>query len=246
MGTLPNLPSSSNLILGLIGEIFKIFSGKISRKSANDLGEALLALLCVAILFAIATAPFKILLRKNFGKNAISVLEVIFGSLFFVLCALTNLVFILDPMRIDTGNYYEMYFTNPYVLGLISTILFSIGIFTLTKGLRENSKHHFSTKIDWIADNYRGDSILYQNYITDNETMCRIWRIVEPGFCFKWSFVLLIIHPILGIPLLFTSVAFWVNEYYHVHFKWEKLIFENQSTGIQKNDTFGSRNLVSS
>jgi len=240
ISTMENLPSSSNLVLGILGEMFK----KVNEKNAKNVGDSLLVLLCIAILFAIATAPFKILLRKNFGQNAISVLEVIFGALFFVLCALIPLVFILNPKPVDTVSYYEMYFTNPYFLGLISLIFFSIAVFTLSKGLSENSKHKFNTKKDWITDNYRGDSILYQNYITDHETRLKVWKSVEPSFCFKWSLVFLLIHPLFGLPLLFASVAFWVNEYYHVHFKWEKLNAENQSVEIQQNNTFGGGNLV--
>jgi len=238
---LQNLPSSSNLILGVIGEIFKKISGTPSKNDkSSSVGEVLLVILAVAILFVIAAAPFKILLRRNFGQNAISTVETIFGSLFFGLCSLLALSIGMSSSSSDNTSGYTLYFENIYVLSAISTIFFGIAVFTLFKGLRENAAHKFSKKGDWVTDNYRGDSILYSDKVNDQETLMKVWRSVEPSFCFKWSILLTFVHPLLGIPLLFSSTSFWINEHYHVVYKWKTIDVPNISTNTEVGlDSFG-------
>jgi hypothetical protein len=199
-----------------------------------------LGILVVAILFVIAAAPFKILLRRNFGQNAISALETVFGALFFGFCSLSALGYGMSTYYQESPTAPSNYYENIYVTSTISMVFFSIAVFTLIKGLRENAVHKFSKKSDWVTDNYRGDSILYHNKINDQETLMKVWRSVEPSFCFKWSVLLAFVHPLLGIPLLFSSTAFWVNEYYHVVYKWKTIDVPNVSTNSEVGlDSFG-------
>lgn len=221
------MPSNNNLIVGLIGEIIRKIGGGGKREGGVSAVEIFLALLALSILLVIAAAPFKILLRRNFGNNTVNFVEAIFGAVFFGLWALLAGSFAMDSHS-HTG-FYEAYFLNPVIMSVISVFLSAIAIATLIKGIVEDSKNKFNHDSNWLADNFRGQSILYGKYIKDPYMQFKVWRKIEPGFCFKWSFLLLIIHPLLGFPLLFASTAFWLNEYYHVKYKWERIDFHGFS-----------------
>jgi hypothetical protein len=224
-----NMPSSSNLILGILGEMFRKFTPR--SKDSNDI---VVVLLVVAILFVIATTPFKILLRKNFGTKAISILDIVMGAMFFAVWSIIAMFILANHYEYSKDTLYEAYFFNKYVLFAIAAIFVSITLNTLIKGFREESRNKFQMNDNWINDNYRGDSIMFQKHVTNNKMQLRVWKNIEPGFCFKWSFFLLIIHPLLGFPLFFASIAFWINEYYHVTYKWEKLSQHENNTYSNK------------
>ena len=240
MSKAANLPSNNNLIIGLIGEIVRSLGGKTSDTTA----ALLFIVLCLAFLFAIATAPLKILLRKNFGQKAINSVEIILGAIFFSGCAYLPYYLSLNTTKDTHSNLYEAYFYSPLILNSIAIVLLSVALITLILGFREEAKNKFNHSGNWLADNYRGESILYGKYIKDPALQYKVWRRIEPAFCFKWSFFLLIIHPILGLPFLFSSIGFWINEFYHVKYKWEKIDSHTQEANTA-GDSFAHQNMAS-
>lgn len=240
--SLQNMPSSSNLIMGIIGEILRIGTGKGKGKA---LIEVLLSVLVVAVIVAMATAPFKILLRKNFGPNAISVADIIFGAVYFGLWAFISFLIWDNSYYTHQSGIYSRYLSNSYGLFIITLILSTITIVTVIKGFKEEFRSRFRESEDWISENYRGYSLLFEKYITNNKMQYKVWKNLEPRFCFKWSFLFLIIHPLLGFPMLFASVAFWVNEWYHVKYKWERLSELNSNPKFKDENSFANGNIVS-
>jgi hypothetical protein len=169
-------------------------------------------------------------LRKNFGNNTINPIEIIFGALFFGLWAFLAGRMALSENAPQAGTY-EAYLNNPIVLTIISGIFIVIALVILIKGFFEDGKNKFNHNSNWLADNYRGQSLLYQKYIKDWGLQMKVWKKLEPAFCFKWSFILLLAHPLLGFPLLFASTAFGLNEYYHIKQKWESGEFQAFAAG---------------
>lgn len=212
------MPSNDSLKVGLAGEVIK----KIGNKSNT---EILVAIFIFLIIFAVAIAPLKILLRRNFGNNVLNSVEIIFGAIFFAFWGYLACYLLAVTKHNSFDSLYRSYFFNSVVLGLIATIFVIISLVTLIKGFREINKGRFSHSSNWLAENFRGQSILYQKYVKGPPLQFKVWRKLEPAFCFRCSFVLLIIHPLLGFPLLFSSTAFWANEFYHVKFKWEEIDF---------------------
>lgn len=220
--SLNNTPSSNNLVLGLLGESLKRLSG--DKRGGFD---TLIILFVVAIMFVIATAPFKILLRKNIGTKALSVFDVILGSVFFGLWAFITWNIRQEYLDEVLNSGYEIYFFNQSVLLIITIVFGLMALITLIKGFIEEAKAGFKLTGKWAEDNFRGDSILFKKHIKNHSMILHVWKKAEPSFCFKWSFLLLLIHPLLGFPFIFASISFAVNEYYHVKYKWETIDTSN-------------------
>lgn len=218
-----NVPSRNNLILGVIAELFRRPGG---RKGNDDL---LILFLATAILFGIATAPFKILLRKKIGPNALNIFEILSGTAFWALCSIMTWSIMKEYSNDDFDNLYSQYFYNSTVLIAIFVSFIFLALYTLIKGFIEETKAKFKISGNWTEDNYRGDSLLFQRHVSTPQQQYNIWKKIEPSFCFKWSLLISIIHPVLGLPLLFTSIAFWVNEQYHVKYKWETIDTSNNA-----------------
>ena len=238
------LPFGDNLITSIIGEIFK--NGKnTNRKQDSDDGfrQFLLVILVLALFLVVGSEPLKVVMRKNIGKKALSLLGIVVAFLLFLTWAGIMIAALIE-MNKSTGfgfgdiiNTYLLFLVNPYILcpAIAGYIIFSF--YFLTRGV----KNYFNTRKersdDWITLHYRGNSLYMQHLIEQGWNQKKIWMNAEPKICFRISLFITIINPIIGFPLLLTSLSFWFNEWYHVDNDWENIEWNTSKTVV---DTSGN------
>lgn len=227
-----NMPSTKNLIWGIIGEM----SRKVDPHKIKGAGEVTIGLLIVAIVFAMATAPFKILLRKNFGSKAISIGEILIGSLFFLFFgALSHNSVIQDGYTVLASVDFTLgdwiYYLRPHVFFIIAYV-------TLVKGAVDFFKANRRDVEGWEHENYRGQSLLFNRFVTDNKSQYKIWKSVEPGFCLVVGIISIVYLKLLAFPLIFAAIAFGVCEYFHVTYKWERYQEVSNKNAQANTDSF--------
>lgn len=254
MSMLPdNIPSSKSLIWGIAGEIIRKLpiQNPDPKKPPKTALEGLGILLAMAILFSIATAPFKILMRRNFGPKAISAGEIFLGFFFLVYSGAGLVAFSLrqiakkDESDLKTlQNPYAMHYGvqvdaahhwDTYWGVYQASVLFILAIVVLVIGLRAYFKAQRIDSDDWVVNNYRGDSVFFSKTVTSQKMRERVWYKFEPVACVVISFCSFFILGFVAFPLLFCSIAFAVNEYYHIKFKWEKLLTGNNTQALDAN-----------
>lgn len=210
-----NLPKSTNLINGLFGEIYRKETQAQSTDSERN--ESVLFILILALFLVVVTEPLKLIMRRNIGKSAFSIYGALISAMFYIICA--SILFILlnsyptEELE-DKSIYLQYIFNNDILLsGAISYLILGIYIIFL-------SIQHSTTikpgSITNYPDEYRGDSIFMQSKLSIGISQNDIWRRNEPLACFKVSFLLTILNPFVGFPILLTSVSFWLNEWFHI------------------------------
>lgn len=129
-------------------------------------------------------------------------------------------------------------FIGAVVIGIASFII-------LFRGMAEHYRAKAEDSQNWEVLEYRGDNIFmdksfrpqnklsqwfykknkkrffkrYSKYHQD-----RLWRIAEPQYCLRQGLkLLLLFNPVIAIPLICTSITFWINEWYHVYYKPQKM-----------------------
>lgn len=231
---LDSIPATDNLIMGLISQIFKT-STNPAFKNAKEKQQFLLVVLIVSLFLVVATEPFKLILRKNIGKNALSLFGVIAVCILYFLCAVSMAVLIYEfNYHNDISEYpaYVQFLFNQYILlsGVISYIIFTVFVFA--RGLNEyhRLKEDKNDELQHVI--YRGESIFMKPLLAQGLTEAKIWSEEEPTSCFKFCLILTLIQPIIGLPMFLTSISFWVNEWFHVKYKWLKLQDVNKKMNI--------------
>jgi hypothetical protein len=191
------------------------------------------------ILFIAFTEPLKVYLRKNIGKKALNIYSLLAGCTLYlawglILLAIAGVV-ILFPLLyyMDKSNESEQGYIT--FIRIIFCIL--IGLFfgsaarywlkTFRSILYAGMNEHFRAKAedsqDWRVLEYRGDSIKFGYLLNQGWDQERIWRIAEPVAVLKKALATSLFQPLIGLPIVFTALSFWLNEWYHVHYKWAKM-----------------------
>lgn len=185
------------------------------KTSKDENTEGKIALVLLGLLLVTGTEPFKVLLRRNIRRLSLSIDMLYVSSLLFFLWGL--LIGIVGMIRssdtVETDSIFGTWI-DPIVLFSISAFHIVLAIIILIRGRAE---YRYGQTIQFESDEdipynlYRGESILWS---TDHNAanLTEIWSKKEPRFCFFLSLFLTIIHPLLGLPLLLTSIAFWFNE----------------------------------
>lgn len=233
-----NIPPLKDILWGIAGEMSRKTAPKYLKFAVEPAGIVLVIITALGF----ASAPFKILLRKNFGPDAISLREIIAGALFFFVAAFTFFDKLYGGVSLEYAKAESNYiiwslFLTPYILN-------TLGIIVLIKGWIERSKASKIDSDDWIENNFRGEPIFFKKRIKSDKTLYRTWKRTEPGWCLLLSIVMLRINAYVGLVLIISTLAFYLNEYRHVTFKWEKLDKVIKSKNEQ--DSFGSNQFVNS
>lgn len=153
----------------------------------------------IAILMVVGTEPLKVLLRNRIGKFALGIVSITISGMVYLLLG-------------------YLYYENLDVISksdlekklLLSGALFYIfiGMGTLYCGITE----YFRS----TPDMYRGESVFFRSLIAKGVKREFIWTVVEPFSCIFVSLLLVLLHPLIGLPLLITSMSFLFNEWYNV------------------------------
>jgi hypothetical protein len=221
-----SIPLGDNLIVGIFSEIHKAHNRP--RRDKNDDTSFLIIVLIAALFLVVATEPFKVIMRRNIGKDALSLPGIIISSILYLAWAGIIWLFLYynnyDGNEVTEYPIYFQYLLNQYILisGMVCYAIFAI--FILFRGFNEYNREE-ETILNVAETNivFRGQSILMGNLLDEGLDQFKIWRIAEPKACFKFALILFIIHPIIGLPIFLTSISFWINEWFHVKFKWERL-----------------------
>lgn len=234
-----NIPSVKNIAWGVAGEMSK----KVTPKDLKGAAAPAAILLAIVAIFGVASSPFKILLRTNFGNKAITVHEIIFGAFFFVVFAFSFAMLSREVNIIDESSLKYTVETNPVYMNY-SKGMFGLALLVLVKGFFEYFRAQRKESDFWLDENYRGDSLLFRKEAKTLKMQLRTWKKIEPSLCLIISMVLFFIIDLAAIPLIISSIAFRLNEHYHVTYKWEKLEVIEQSNVQSDDNNFGDNQYV--
>ena len=223
---LDSIPTADNLIVWIMTHIFRTSNRPTDPKHQDNKLYLLIALFA-ALFLVVATEPYKVIMRKNIGKQALSMLGITAASILYIGWAgiIGIILYSTNYGGSDINEYsvYVQYLCNQYILisGIACYVIFAVYI--LVRGVNEYFHNSADENDDVLSIPFRGNSVIMGHLINQGWTQNKIWRTAEPRACFRFGLILTIIHPIIGLPLFLTSISFWVNEWYHVSFKWERL-----------------------
>lgn len=205
-------------------------------ESKNELGikrEEMLGYYLIGLITLVGTEPIKVIMRRNIGYLALSLRRLITASIIYIIYGVLLIV-----LGNDGGKPELMPAFNA---GAMFYFLFSATILIL--GVSEYNKAkvaYNNPKKDILEYLYRGDSLFF-----GNKNSKKTWTIKEP---ILWIIVSLLITIIpgfynyfllfIGLPLLFTSISFAVNEWFQTNNVWDsqtkKIIAEQEKMKQQK------------
>ena len=216
-------------------ELFGGGMGQMARNTMSESKDMLWFLLISFILFLSLTEPLKVLIRRNIGRKALKFGRLLAGTSFYMTWAIVW-------GWISLGSIYA-YFNTDYIKPSAGMILLSlygfagalvvtwVAIYILRRGMDEYYQAKSFDTSNWETLEFRGNNfylatrngyVKHFQKILNQRSQAYLWYKAEPLFCLKVSFVLLI-NPVVGIPALATSLAFWFNEWYIVYYKPRKM-----------------------
>lgn len=227
--------------------------GQMIRNSMSETKELLWFLLISFILFLSLTEPLKVLIRRNIGGKALKFKRLLAGTSFYMTWAIAW-------GWISLGSIYA-YFNTDYLepnVGLILLSLYGLAgaitvgwaaIRILKRGMDEHYQAKTVNSRNWEELEFRGQNFYlvtgkgrYAEHfqrILHQRSQAYLWYNAEPIFCVKVSLILLL-NPVIGIPALATSLAFWFNEWYIVYHKPRKIreAYLNMKIEMEKATTY--------
>lgn len=227
MNIIDNIPTGDNLIVGIIRGI--AMAETKPRKPNSDDGNKhlLIGALIAALFFVVSSEAYKLVLRKNIGRYALSMLGIVTSSFMFMIwaCILIGALYVanFDGSNIDDYSVYVQFLCNKYILfsGAVCYAVFAFYIFI--RGIDEYFRAKADTRNDLFTVLYRGDCVIFGSLADTGIPQDKIWLSHEPKACIQFGLILTFIHPLIGFPLLFSAISFKVNEWYHVSYKWQRL-----------------------
>lgn len=208
----------------------------IDGESRNELGvkrEEMLAYYLVALITLVGTEPIKVIMRRNIGYLSLSLRRLITASVIYVIYGI-----LLIALGKDAGKLELMPAFNA---GAMFYFLFTATILFLGIGEYKNAKIIYNNpKRDILKLLYRGDSLFF-----GNKNSKYTWTFKEPAIWIIISLLITIIPGLynyfllfIGLPLLFTSISFAVNEWFQTNNVWDaqtkKIIAEQEKIRKQK------------
>lgn len=223
---LDSIPLGDNLILGLLREIYKtatsspMAQNEKQKKEADERKAKLIIALMLALFAVVATEPLKVILRRNIGKYALSMLGITIASILYLTYALFLITLLgatnFGDRPITDFPLPAQFLLNKYIL-VAGVIFYSVlAIHVFMRGMDEYYKARGIIPQNPVQHIYRGDCLFMDSMYNKGFSQHIIWRVSEPKTCFKISVILTVITPLIGLPLLFTALSFWINEWYHV------------------------------
>ncbi len=215
--------------------------GSEAAKSQSMLAPLFTWVFFIVSFILLSDVP-KIIFRKNIGQRALSIYGIIGSATIYItwgylLCGIAY--YYLSQMQGYPFSYIT-FLVHPIILvpGGIAYIVLAFNL--LLKGMDEHFKAKAQKSKVWQILEYRGDSVRMNKKIRPGFSKEYIWRISEPKYLFKIGIISFLIHPLLGFPILVTSLSFWANEWYHVYFKWVRMqdTYLNMKIEMQKASLF--------
>jgi len=225
---LDNMPTGGNLIIIIIKKIFgegRLIHGNEKEGKDEGMRYVYIGLLILALILVVCTEPLKVIMRKRIGKSALSLTGLIAGAiLMFAWAAITGFGFLdVYYSNKDDLTGYGRYVFNPISLWLIIVAYSAFGVYILKRGITEYDAAKTRVDKPLREMHYRGDCIVLAKLVNKGVPQRLVWCRAEPWHCFKIGFLITILHPLLGLPLLLMSISFAVNECFHISYKWKRL-----------------------
>lgn len=190
---------SNEVFNRLTGAFYKYFFESFVNSKDERSGNVA-TLLFLAILAYAGVEASKVLFRKNFGVNGISI-----GRLF-----LSSIAFII--LGIVTYYYYSGFDTETAEMGTQSSFLaaslfyFILAIYIFLKGM-------LSRKQNALHPNYRGDSSVLGFLMKGKRgwKQSTVQNVAEPLFLLAIGIFLSAVNLWWGIPLVFCAISVWLH-----------------------------------
>ena len=222
-----------------ISDIISGFVGNSAvPKLQNNATFMKLVIVC-CILFITLSEPLKVHLRKNIGRKALNLYGLLAGCLLYLtwglMWAAAAIVTFISPFinYFASSNQYDPptlkigLFIPAILIGVYLAYSSKFWLKTFRKVLVAGMEEHFRAKAedsqDWKVLEYRGDSVKFGYLLNEGWDKEQIWRIAEPVAVLKKALKTSLVLPLIGLPIVFTALSFWLNEWYHVHYKWFRM-----------------------
>lgn len=178
----------------------------------DNRAENQLQLAALGLLAFVGADALKVVFRKNFGQDGLSMVRVALSFLAF--CMISTAAFILSKPETEINETFGTHQSYLFV-GVFYLIL---AFFVLIKGIqrKKESKTHLH-----IHPDYKGDSYLLSGLISKNGwSQANVQNWAEPLITIALGSLLAMINLLWGIPLIFCAISIWgyqVTEYLFGH-----------------------------
>lgn len=198
----------------------------------------LLFFLLMAVAF---TEPYKVILRRRIGYKSLSYKRLLLAILIYFLWG----SFLLLTSAPINPKDLEIY-SEAGIVALISGGIFYylLCLFLLIQGTKEYFKARKEFKADkhlenWQSHIYRGQSIFFKSTLAKVSEE-KVWYVREPLICLCISLIIAFLAPaityvfiLIAIPLVYSSISFWFNEWFQVKYNWNNQFKEYQKEKIK-------------
>lgn len=245
MNTQSIIPQSDDRLLSyFLSEIVKhLFN--IGNNGEKEKRQSLITFILLGLIAIVATEPFKVLLRKNIGKLALSMPRLITASVLYLLWA-TLLFCLPEQHTLKEHQYRIVLYAGGIFYVLFALLVLIAGISEYSKAKRRYRENPNQT----ITHLYRGDSVFFKHLVKKGENQNRIWMKKEPLICFLVGLTITILpvfrQPVfilIGLPILLTSLSFWFNEWFQIKNVWN---VQTKKVMREKEKSFQSHNVETS
>lgn len=189
----------------LFGMLFRLvlkntFNSPSSGNPKDTRGENELMLALLGILAFVGVEAVKVVFRRNFGKQGLSLIKVVLSFVIFV--AISIIAFKLNAP--DSGINPEYGSHKSYIW--VSIFYAFLGVFVLIAGLY----HQSQIPNNDVPLHYKGDSYLLSSLIEEKgwkQTNVQNWA--EPLLVLLLGGILAYINLLWGLPLVFCAISVW-------------------------------------
>lgn len=198
-----------------------------STDDKNKGAQTRLMLVAIGLLAFVGVEAVKVVFRKNFGTNGISILKLVIASIAFGLISFAAFG-IYGSESIEDSEFGSQ---DSFLYMAIFYAFFTIYI--LFKGVTEKGRANNN-----VHENYRGDSSILGFLIKEGWTQAKVQNLAEPLFTLALGVFLMAINIFWGLPLIFCAISVWLNLLIESFLGLDKVRDTLSNMGYNRNNNF--------
>ncbi|RAJ89908.1 hypothetical protein LX87_05597 [Larkinella arboricola] len=187
----------------LVGQASKSFIDSFNEK--NNAAQTRLFLAVAGILVFVGAEVVKVVFRKNFGREGLSLTRVILS---FICLLIISILFFSDILDDEIGSKASNIF--------MGVLYGSIAFYTLIAGVKEWKISHDPKRLPKnyknVPEDYKGSSTLLSFLLDEGWKQSAVQNFIEPITIILVAIGLTLVNLVAGIPLAFCAVSIWLYQ----------------------------------
>jgi len=189
---------TSDEVFNNLGGAFFRYAEETGDPTKNS-AEIRLAVVALGILVIVGHEAIKIIFRRNFGSEGLSMTKLIIAALAFGIISYSSY-----SIYEAESDFMQ---ANSLNSDIITSIFYTfLAIYILVKGFTQKAKPN-----DGFHTQYRGDSTLLSFLVKGGWSPAKVQNQAEPLLTLALGVFLSAINLLWGLPLIFCAVSVWLH-----------------------------------